>query len=268
MLIKIVATLVGLYLLALVAGYLLQHRLLYPIDGQYVAPAAVGLAGIEEMRIAAPDGAQVLAWYAAAKPGAPTLLYFHGNGGSLAARTPRIERFRGEGWGVLMMTYRGYGGSTGVPSEADNIADAIRAYDTLRARGVPADDIVLYGESLGTGIATRVAVARPAAGLILDAPYTSIPDVGATAFWFMPVHAMMRDRYETKRIIDQVRVPILIVHGVLDRTIPVAMGRRLAALATVPVTLVEIPRGGHSDLYINGNDALSAVRAFINGLRR
>lgn len=267
MLIKILATIVVAYGLVVAAGFAMQRRLLYPVDRTYVSPAAAGLRNVTEQEIRGPDGVRVLAWYGAAKPGKPTLLYFHGNGGSLAVRTPRIERFMGEGWGVFMMTYRGYGGSGGSPTETDNIADAVRAYDTLVTKGVAATDIVLYGESLGTGVATRLALQRPAAGLILDAPYTSIPDVAQRAFWFLPVRLLMCDRYETSRIIDKINIPLLIIHGSKDTVVPVDMGRDLARLAREPKTLVVFPNGGHSNLYIDGNGALAAVRSFIDGLR-
>ena len=265
---KIVIALAALYVAVLLLAFFGQRRLLYIIDSVRVAPSAAGLPGVVELEIAAPDGARLVAWHGKAKPGQPTLLYFHGNAGSLANRTPRIERFMAEGWGVLMMTYRGYGGSTGSPTEGDNIADAIRAYDALVARGVAARDIVLYGESLGSGVASRVALKRPAAGLILDAPFTSIADVAQTMFGALPVRRWVRDRYETARIIAEIKIPILIMHGTLDRTIPVSMGRALAVLAREPKTYVEFPNGGHSDLYLNGNDALGAVRNFLRGLRR
>ena len=246
----------------------MQRRLLYRVDTRHVSPREAGLHGVGELRIEAPDGAMIVAWYGKAKAGQPTLLYFHGNGGSLAERKPRIERFMNQGWGVFMMTYRGYGGSTGEPTETDNIADAVRAYDRLVSLGVPAKDIVLYGESLGTGVASRVALQRRAAGLILDAPYTSIPDVGAREFWYVPVRLLLRDRYETARIINKVDVPLLIIHGALDETVPVEMARELFRRAQQPKTLVVLPNGGHSDLYVNGNGGLEAVRAFLAGLKR
>lgn len=268
MLIKIFAGLVVVYLLLLVAGFSLQRRLLYRIEPTYLTPTAAGLVNVAEIAIPAPDGVRVLAWYGAAKPGQSTILYFHGNSGSLAARTPRIERFMAQGWGVFMMTYRGYGGSGGAPTERDNVADAVRAFDTLTASGVEPRDIVLYGESLGTGVASRLAVERRAAGLILDAPFTSIPDVARPTFWYIPVRLIMRDRYETARIIDKINMPLLIVHGTLDATVPVAMGRALAQRAREPKTYVELPAAGHSNIYIDGNDGLGAVRAFVTSIKK
>ncbi len=268
MLVRVLIWALVLYGMVVLFGVVVQRRLLYRIEPAYVTPQASGLVGVEEVAIEAPDGARVLAWYGKAKPGKPTLLYFHGNGGSLAVRAPRIERFMAEGWGILLMTYRGYGGSTGKPTERDNIADGVRAYDRLLSLGVAAGDIVLYGESLGTGVASRVALQRRPAGMILDAPFTSIPDVAAPHFWYLPVQLIMRDRYDTKRIIPSIQTPLLILHGTLDATVPVAMGRALAALAQEPKTFVELPRAGHSNLYTDGNAGLAAVRTFIDGLKR
>ena len=265
-LLKTVLVLLAIYVLALVAAFLGQRRLMYFPDRQRTAPAAVGLAGVVEQRIAAPDGHHVLAWYGAARPGQPTILYFHGNGGSLAARAPRIARFLNEGWGVMMMTYRGYGGSTGSPTEVDNVADALRTYDTLVARGVPVGSIVLYGESLGSGVAVQVAAAKPAVGLILDAPFTSTIDVAKATWWFFPVGWLLADRYESARHVAGVRIPLLVLHGELDQVIPVAMGRELVRLAPGPKRLVLYPNGNHSNLYVDGNTALDAVRTWISEL--
>jgi uncharacterized protein len=267
---KILALFVAVAVALLLAAYFGQRRLLYFPDRERTAPADIGLGTVSEHILLAPDGAQIVTWWGKAKPGKPTLVYFHGNGGALAARQPRVERFMGEGWGIFMMAYRGYSGSTGSPTEANNVADALRAFDWIVGQGVTG--LVLYGESLGTGVATQVAAQRQSQpqslGLILDAPYTSTWEVGALRYPFLPVRLAMWDRYETRRHITQVRVPVLVIHGTLDPVIPVKMGRDVAGLANEPKSFVEFPRGGHIDLYINGNDALAHVRTFINGLTR
>ena len=264
--VKILAGVVIAYALLVAAAYFGQRKLMYFPDRVRTLPAAAGLVGVDALEIAAPDGARVVAWHGRAKAGQPTLLYFHGNGGSLAARVPRIERFMAEGWGVFMMTYRGYGGSTGSPTEADNVADAKRAYDMLVARGVDPRAIFLYGESLGTGVAVQVALEKAAAGLILDAPYTSTVDVAAMRFPMLPVRPFVLDRYDSASRIGQLRMPVLILHGALDQIIPVPMGRALARLAPEPKRYVEFPNGGHSDLYLEGNNALAPVRAWVKGV--
>jgi fermentation-respiration switch protein FrsA (DUF1100 family) len=265
--IKLLLGAVAAYALVGVAAYFGQRKLMYFPDRARVEPAAVGLKGVEERVLKTPDGERVIAWYGRARPRQPTLLYFHGNGGSLAIRASRIGRFMAEGWGVYMMSYRGYGGSTGHPTEANNIADARLAYGALVLGGVAPKSIILYGESLGSGIAVRLAAEREVAGVILDAPYTSIVDVAAAAYPFLPVRAFLVDRYETTKYIANVEVPLLVLHGELDPVVPVAMGREVARLANEPKRLVVFPDGGHSDLYVNGNGAIDAVRAWIGSLR-
>jgi fermentation-respiration switch protein FrsA (DUF1100 family) len=248
-------------------AYLGQRKLMYFPDRERTLPADVDLSGVAERVIDTPDRARVIAWYGKARPGQPTLLYFHGNGGSLAIRASRIARFMNEGWGVYIMTYRGYGGSTGSPSEAANVADARLAYAALVKEGVPPRSVVVYGESLGSGIAVRIAAEHPVLGLILDAPYTSIVDVAAQAYPFLPVRLFLIDRYETTRYIAGIKAPLLILHGERDGVVPVTMGRELARLAPEPKRLVVFPNGHHSDLYIDGNNAIDAVRSWIDGLR-
>jgi len=201
------------------------------------------------------------------------LLYFHGNGGNLAARAERILAYSARGRGVFMMSYRSYSGSTGIPSEKANVADAKRAYDALVALGTRPDDILVYGESLGTGIAVQVAVEKPAAGVILDSPYTSIADLAAVHYPFLPTRLMMRDRYETVRYLDKLNVPVLIIHGEHDQVVPVEMGRTVANKAPGPVTLVIIPGAGHNDHAAYGsfdtiNDWIDEQRAGTQNNKR
>lgn len=264
---KLAAAALCVYGAMMLAAYYGQRRLMYFPDRAHTKPTEVGLADVEERVLVTPDGARVIAWYGKAKPGLPTLLYFQGNGGSLAARAERIRRFMGEGWGVYMMTYRGYGGSTGSPSETANVADARLAYGALALEGVPPASIILYGESLGSGVAARIATERPAGGLILDAPYTSIIEIAARGYPFLPVRLLLVDRYETDKVIAQVHIPLLVLHGERDGVIPVEMGRRLFALANEPKRLATFPNGGHSDLYLNNNGALDVVKDWIAGLR-
>lgn len=256
---------VAIYAAVGLAAYLGQRKLMYFPDRVHRLPGEVGLTGVVERVIETPDGARIIAWHGKAQPAKPTLLYFHGNGGSLAVRASRIARFMHEGWGVYMMTYRGYGGSTGAPSETANVADARLAYHALVREGVPPRSIVAYGESLGSGIAVRLATEVPVGGVILDAPYTSIVDVAARAYPLLPVRVFLIDRYETTRYIADLRAPVLILHGARDGVVPVAMGRELARLAPEPKRLVVFPNGGHNDLYVKGNNAIDAVRAWIDG---
>ena len=130
------------------------------------------------------------------------------------------------------------------------------------------NSIILYGESLGTDLATRIAAERASAGLILEAPYTSVLDIALTDYPFLPVRLLLSDRYETDKVLPQVKVPLLIIHGKEDGIIPVSMAQKLAKLANEPKRLVIFPEGDHSDLYVNGNNALPVVSDWIRGLGR
>lgn len=267
LLLKLVLAAAVLYGAITLVAYLGQRKLMYVPDPTRVTPAQAGLGDVEERVLVTPDGARIIVWYGKARPGRATLLYFHGNAGGLADRAERVRRFMDEGWGVYMMAYRGYSGSSGSPTEAANMADARLAYGALVLEGVPPQSIIAYGESLGSGVAARVAAERPVAGLILEAPYTSIVKVAAKGFPWLMVGMLLTDRYETDKVIKQVHVPILILHGEIDGVIPVAMGRELAQLANEPKQIAVFPNGRHSDLYVNGNEALRVVRTWIAGLK-
>ena len=148
------------------------------------------------------------------------MLYFHGNAGNLGNRSERVRRFLARGWGVMFLSYRGYGGSTGRPSESANVADAKLAYEELRKAGVAPHDIIVYGESLGSGVAVQVAAEKEVGGLVLDAPYTSIVDVAEVSYPYLPVRPFMFDRYETMRFLPQVTAPLLVMHGEDDQRHP------------------------------------------------
>ncbi len=255
----------ALYLILLLGMFLGQRRLLYFPDTARIAPEATGLKDVVERVIATPDGEKLITWYGAAKPGEPTLLYFHGNGGNVAGRHGIIAKYMAGGRGILMMSYRGFGGSTGQPSEIANVADARLAFDALVQEGVQPADIILYGESLGSGVAVQVALAKPAAGVILDSPYTAVVDRAAELYPWLPVSFLVIDRYESRRYITAMRRPLLIVHGEADTVIPVAMGRKLYALGNQPKELVTLPGAGHNNHDQFGS--FEAINAWIERLR-
>ncbi len=242
----------------------IERLLLYQPSGGRVAPEVVGLHGVDELVIKTPSGDEIISWYGPAKDGRATVLYFHGNGASLAARAERIRGFTDRGIGIFIMSYRGYSGSTGTPSERANVEDAKLAYEVLVGKGVPKEKIILYGESLGTGVAVQVGAEKPVAGIILDAPYTSIVDVAELCYPIIPSRYFMRDRYETLKHLERVHVPILVIHGEMDRVIPVSMGRAVAAAVTGPVKLVTFPRAGHSDHRDYGS--MDVIAAWIGEL--
>lgn len=250
---------VALYAALVALVFVLQRAMLYPAFGPAVTAAEAGLAGFEDVALATPDGERLAGWYRAPEPGRAVLLYFHGNGGSLLNRRDRARLLTSGGRGLLLVTYRGYPGSTGRPSEAGLHLDADTAYAWLRQR-FPPRRIVLYGESLGSGVAVRLAAERPVGGLVLDAPFTSAADVAAGRFWFMPVRLLMRDQYRSAERVGRVRAPLLVLHGDADRVVPFALGERLFAAAPEPKRLVRIAGGDHLG---NLERAPAEVRAFL-----
>jgi len=170
---KLVASLVAIYVLICVIAYFGNRSFMYFPDPTRVAPSKVGLHDVDEVELEADEAVALIAWYAPAKRDKPTILYFHGNGANAAERASRIETMREDGFGVFYLNNRGYGGSGGRPTEKNNVADAVSAYDYLRALGVPAKKIFAYGESLGSGQAIRLASKRPLAAIVLESPLTS-----------------------------------------------------------------------------------------------
>ena len=228
------------------------------------APAAAGLDHVKEIEIAAADGVALVAWYAPARNDKPIILYFHGNAANAANRAPRIELIREHGFGVLYLNNRGYGGSRGRPTEENNVADAIVAYDHLIGLGVPAATIVAYGESLGSGQVVRLAAARPVAAIVLEAPLTSTVDVARSTYFWLPIGLLIADKYDNERNIRSVTAPVLILHGEQDGVIPVEMGRRVYRGANQPKRIELFPQGTHDDLFDHG--AWEKTRAFVDSL--
>jgi uncharacterized protein len=250
------------YVCGLVVMFFAQRSFLFPVPTiARTAPQAAGFPEAEEHVLTTADGEKVIVWHVPAKPGRPVVLYFHGNGDYLAGFFGRFGNLIADGTGIVALSYRGYAGSSGQPSEQGLLQDAAAAYAFTAAR-YSADKIVAWGFSLGTGVAIALAAEQPIGKLILESPYTSIVDVAASAFWFAPVRLLMRDQFRSDQRIARIRVPLLVMHGALDPTIPVVFGERLFALANEPKRFVRLARGGHNDLDHFG--AIEIARNFIN----
>jgi hypothetical protein len=232
-----------LYCLVAAGMYLLQRKLQYFPGAQARTPESVGLTGVEPVKITTPDGETLLAWHAPAPAGQPTLLYLHGNGGGISDRPLKYAAFKQAGFGVLALSYRGYEGSTGSPSEQGLVSDATAAYDWLAGRG--ADRILLLGESLGSGVAVQLAAKRKVKALVLEAPFASAVDIGAKAYWFLPVRLLMKDQYRSIDYIAHVKAPLLVLHGKRDGIVPFEQGRRLFEAANQPKQFVSLDKMGH-----------------------
>lgn len=257
------------WLLFALAGYGLVCALLYLVQRQFlyhpspvrISPVAAGFPAAAEVALTTDDGEELIAWHVAPKgPSKAVVIFFHGNADALARRVARFTQLTADGTGLLALSYRGYGGSTGWPSEQGLYRDAAAAYAFAAAR-YPADRLVVWGFSLGTGPAVALAVEQPIGKLVLESPFTSITDVAAAAMPFVPVRLLLKDRFHSDRRIGRLAVPLLIMQGGNDQIVPPALGERLFALAPEPERLVLFPAGRHENLDEYG--AVAAVQRFI-----
>ena len=227
--------------------YLAQRALMYFPETVRTAPAAAGLPQAEEVVLDTADGEKVIVWHIAPRGERPVVLYFHGNGGALQHRVPRFHKLAADGVGLVALSYRGYAGSSGKPTEAGLINDARAAYDFAASR-YPAARIALWGESLGTGVAIALAAEKPVGKLLLQAPFTSAVDLASGAYWFLPVRALMKDQFRSDQCVGKVTVLVLVLYGESDTVVPIRYGERLFEMIAAPKRFVRIPGGGHNDL--------------------
>jgi uncharacterized protein len=237
-----------------------QRRLLFFPESQQIAPSAVGLPQARVLNLTTSDGETLIAWYIAPAAGRPLILYFHGNGGGLDLRNIRFQKLTETGNGLLAIEYRGYGASTGAPTERGLHLDGEAAYDEALALGVPADRLVVMGESLGTGVAVALAARHDVGALVLDSPYSSVEDVAASLYWMLPVRLLIRDKFHSDEKITAVTAPVLMVHGSNDWVVPIRFGEKLFALANQPKRFIRIEGGAHLAL----GEAIPSVLAWID----
>ena len=239
--------------------YFSQRAIQYFPERLRTAPAAAGLPQAQEIVLDTADGEHVIAWHVPPRGNKPVVLYFHGNGGSLRMRVGRFRDLTADGTGLVALSYRGYAGSSGAPTEAGLMRDALAAYAFTTAR-YPAERIVLWGESLGSGVAIGLAAEMPVGYLVLQSPFTSAVDVGMQRYWFVPVRFLMKDQLRSDLRIGKVTAPVLVLHGDRDDIVPIAMGERLYGLINTPKRFVRFAGVGHNDL---GTQAVEATRQFI-----
>ncbi len=223
-----------------------QRNFLFITAPGWIAPADHGLPRAQRLDLRASDGTLLSGWFIPpTRPDALTYLYFHGNADGLQRRATRFGLMTSTGDGLLAMSYRGYGASEGKPTEARLHADAALILTELRKR-VAADRIVLFGESLGTGVALNLARQQPVRGVILDSPYLSVLARGQATYPWLPVSLLLVDQFRSDRWIGEVPVPILILHGTADDLIPPSDSEALAALGRPGmVTRKLYPGEGH-----------------------
>jgi fermentation-respiration switch protein FrsA (DUF1100 family) len=240
--------------------YFGQRTIQYFPEAFRTTPAAAGLTHAEEITLDTADGERVIVWHIPPRGDQPVVLYLHGNGASLRWRVDRFRALTAEGTGLVALSYRGYGGSSGSPTEEGLIRDADAAYAFATARYAPTR-IVLWGESLGSGVAVALAAEKPVGHVVLQSPFTSTADVAAGRYWFVPVRLLMKDQFRSDLRIGKVTAPVLVLHGDRDTVVPFALGERFYAMITAPKKFVRFPGGGHNDLGAHG--AVEAAKQFI-----
>lgn len=250
-----------IYAAVLAALFALQRQILFRPDHDRPAAARAGVAGLETVSLATADGLSLLAWFLPARGAGPVVLYLHGNAGHIGHRSDRVRRFAELGWGVLLVEYRGYGGNPGAVGEAGLRLDAAAGLAELRARGVADRRILVWGESLGSGLATWLAARETVGAVVLETPFTSIADIAKRRYPFAPVDLLLRDRFDSLAELHAVRAPVLVLVAGRDRVVPPEMGRALHAAAPAGAELWEAPEGGHADLPEHG--ATEAAAEFV-----
>lgn len=254
----------------LVGLYVFQRQLLYHPSPTVPDRARSGVPDMREVALHTDDGLALLGWYRAPlAPEGKLVVLFHGNAGNIGHRAHKARRFLDVGFGVLLVSWRGFAGNAGFPSEDGLMHDARAAMAFARAQGFAPGRIALYGESLGSGLAVAMATeaaqsGAPVAGVILEAPYTTIPAVAQHHYFYVPAQLLVHDKYDSLGRIAGIRAPLLIVHGRRDRTVPIRFGEALYAAAREPKQALWLPEAAHNDVYDFG--AGERIVTFLNGL--
>ncbi|HYD17994.1 MAG TPA: alpha/beta hydrolase [Patescibacteria group bacterium] len=248
--VRLVLTLAVIYGLVLLAVYWGQRSLQYFPTADLGDPKLPEALKFQSLKIKTADGLENLAWYA---PPADTtgkvIVYFHGNGGNISHRLPRAAIYLKRGYGVMLCEYRGYGGNRGKPTEKGLYDDARACVRYLADQGISTAQLILYGESIGSGVAVEMAREFQPPRLVLEAPFSSAADVAKIAYPFLPVDMLMQDRFDSIDKIKDVKSALLIVHGTVDGIVPYRLGQKLFEAANHPKEFVSVEGAGHSDLY-------------------
>ena len=245
--------------------YMNQQGLMYFPTTDRVTPEQVGLHDVDEVVLQTNSNLELTSWYGRAEPGQATILFFHGNGGAINHRVQRFRDLMAEGYGVFVLGYPGYGGNAGEPSETAFLEAARLSHKYLRGSGLAEENIVIYGESIGSGVAVQLAASVEASGLVLEAPMSSMVDVAREHYPFFLVGFLLKDSYKSVDYVERIDMPLLVIHGSDDRIIPIALGRKLFEHANDPKTFVEFEGARHNDLH--AFSALENALTFMESIK-
>jgi uncharacterized protein len=239
-----------------------QREFQYTPGGTIASPEAVGLDGFAEVPITTEDGERLAAWWAPPPVQGGVVLFLHGTPSTLSDTVWRLPDLRKSGLGVMAIDYRGYGSSSGRPSELGFRADARAAFDFIRATA-PTSKVAVFGESLGTGIAVALARERPVAGVLLNAPYASVARLFELRGPPLPYRWLLTDQFDSEALISGIGAPVMILHGTADSNVPLAEARRLYAAAREPKSMIEVEGVGHLDAW-EGGARQAALKALVS----
>ena len=264
---NIILVAVSFYILLLTLVFFFQRSLLYhpSVDNYLKDESSNKPTEIERVKITTVDKIDLAAWfYNKDIKKLKTILFFHGNAGSLENRTYKLNHFKNLNVNFLIIAWRGFSGNRGKPNELGLYRDAESAIKWLKSKGVIEQNIIIYGESLGTGVAVEVAQNKNYAGIILESPFTSMINLGKKYYPFFPVRFLLKDKFESYKKITNVSVPVLIIHGKVDKIVPFTMGKKMYELSNEPKFFYSQEYGDHMVDY--DEKLLLTLKKFIQSL--
>ena len=252
------------YILILLSTYIFQRNLLYhPSENNYSGDKIT--VPIEKIKIKTKDNIDLIAWYHQKNLNKyKTILFLHGNAGSLENRIHKINQFKDMNINFLIVAWRGFSGNKGQPTEEGLYEDARSSVRWLKNKGINEKNLIIYGESLGTGVAVEIAQNANFAGIILESPFTSMIDAGKDKYPFLPVRFLLKDKYESDKKIKNIKSPVLVMHGKVDNIVPFHMGRKIYELANNPKYSYFSEYDDHMMEY--NEKLLKVLRDFIDSL--
>lgn len=225
---RIILSIVIFYISICLIIFIFQRKLQYLPSGELHDISNYEVTDFTAEKLTTKDGVEIISWFKAPKNNSKILIYFHGNGGNLGGRSMKFKIFtENSDYGILAISYRGYPGSAGKPTEKGILLDAEAATDFLISKGYSNKDFILYGESLGSGVALQHALKIDPAGIVLEAPYYSIANIAKLTYWYLPVDLLLKDKYESYKYAKQLTIPVLIFHGTEDTIVPYEEGKAL-----------------------------------------
>ena len=255
------------YILLLIFVFFFQRNLLYhPSINNYLDDQSMKVPSeIKKIKITTKDDIDLIGWfYQGNTAKSKTILFFHGNAGSLENRTYKLNHFKNLNVNFLIIAWRGFSGNKGKPNEKGLYEDAESAIRWLKSRGINEKNIILYGESLGKAVEVEVAQNKKYAGIILESPFTSMIDMGKKYYPFFPVRFLLKDKFESHKKVGNISVPLLFIHGKVDKIVPYDMGRKMYELANEPKFFYSQEYGDHM---VNYDDKLLLdLKKFIQSL--